>query len=922
MPEPQGREPTGINPPAQNPEPTVAPLEFQARRQHLQQLLDRHRRLFMTHAKRLNLQFAAGDHFGIDAQSGVVVFDANWFAAGDFSDDEIKWMVLQQVGRIRDVSEDARGYQERLQFEAKQGSYQKLHRAFREGMDQVYQYFAIQRAFSNFDPGTPADQGVRSLIGEKLNPQDLRHLPKHAQFLHGVIRRSILPNEEALVDPDVDESLRLPLDQAGKSFNIEQIIHRFIKPRGNRDTSLKTRLAHLSEIEKRYLDFVEEDRIEQSKGKLPTEDMDSDLATEEQDEYFPQDMESMEGGSKTPYIFKIDPGEAGNYRGGVRTFFDPETRRWHKRKTLTPYDEACDGAARTYQGKVRGLVSLPLPPGRKIDRTSLSFTGTTPPELFRDQFGNFYAQSSELQRISFRYGRAGFEENVDHAPFAVELFSVELSGPTEAKLKEVASLATPEERADELVHFMHEKYTYNVSAQGKLYRAATSVDDYFHRIDAAEQLECYTSNTFFVGLCRKVDVVARLCTGHHVGKLNTQGQAEITRNTGHAYSEIWNGSEWVEKDATPPAQVKEVEQEMDLSNIPDVAADEELMRWHEAQQTKNERPPEPPAPKRDPLEYLKHRREKMDQAWAANHQVDPEKLKAFRSLEDDVNPYIGEFSNVWDRIIYSAQRTQVLERTGHFQTGEAMDLQKAIEEYPSIRSGRLQDVQLMERLEPKEGLVRRPERIRVRMIGDKSGSMEKEHRIPVLRKCFATIQASLREFNLRLNLTRDQTGSGLAVDSEGWLLGTTPERIKSFRGDRSLDDEFKEEIEMIDKIRYVQMEWTYGGRVLEKIHESLTAEDVHDIQTGKLMELVFLVTDGGDMDEAGIRKEIDELTAMGVIVRGFQIGVVEEEEQANFHRVWNQGRERPYGEVVGSNIANLLPAVTNSMSAFFKEVRI
>jgi len=283
------------------------------------------------------------------------------------------------------------------------------------------------------------------------------------------------------------------------------------------------------------------------------EDEDDDLPQEDRDEYHPQDMETKEGKNEPPYLFKMEPAPKESYfPTGVRSHFDPAVRRWRKEKRLIPY-ETPEGlsAIHTLSGKVRpGIVALPLPKGSAIDLESLEHEGGNI-EVSIDQHGVVYFKSDEVQPFSVRFGaNPDFGEDEATEGESKPLFGVALSGKTEAVLAEAEKLP-PREAAKKLEELIKGTKKYNVGAQGKLYKSATNADTYFRRIDQAKEVECYTANTFLVGLCRRIGIPARLIGGDHVAGAKDNVK-KITRQSGHAWAEIWDGSEWVRMDATPP----------------------------------------------------------------------------------------------------------------------------------------------------------------------------------------------------------------------------------------------------------------------------------------------------------------------------------------------------------------------------------
>src|SRR3990170_2452114 len=275
------------------------------------------------------------------------------------------------------------------------------------------------------------------------------NVPLHIQFIKEILREK--PAKEG-VSPEVRGALDRLRNFGQASTDILDLAT---------TPSLKTeeRFEIIKKIiEPAYLELYKKDMEDESKGRELFDEIDEGLPPEEQDEYFPQDMESRESKEKPPHIFKISPGIAGYYPGGVRNIFDQKTLRWRKDKKLAPYLNSVAHATREYQGKILGNIALPLPKGFAIDASSFAREGGGKIEIKRDQFGAFYASSGELKEFSFKFGEAMFSESSTPNKFLEELFSKKLSDQTEANLGKIKKLETAGEQAEQLINFIRKKY--------------------------------------------------------------------------------------------------------------------------------------------------------------------------------------------------------------------------------------------------------------------------------------------------------------------------------------------------------------------------------------------------------------------------------------------------------------------------------
>lgn len=312
--------------------------------------------------------------------------------------------------------------------------------------------------------------------------------------------------------------------------------------------------------------------------------------------------------------------------------------------------------------------------------------------------------------------------------------------------------------------------------------------------------------------------------------------------------------------------------------------------------------------------------DKMDADWCAKNSVNPEILKQFRKIENEVAPYLKELSRLWQKIIFGSTRKIERGMDGYFKIGSELDVQRTIEKWPEIQKGNFEEAQIFKKMTRKEVLIKKPELIRVRLIGDMSGSMD-SRKINILQQCFVLLLSSLQEFNSYLNFERTRTKSKLEVDTEAWIFGDDAQRIKELKKGSNYTNEQIEIIKIFEKLQST-IGSTYDNKVLEKIFNSLSPDDKAKIDQGKMMEIVLEVTDGGSSDVSGARSGVDNLSEAGVVTRAFQIGSVSEDEKKKFNQVWNNNRKESFGEIVGENIANLLPAVTEVLKKYLNNVKL
>lgn len=855
-----------------------------------------------------NLHVKFGTTFSLDAKSGTICLDVKQFAEKQYNKDQIAWSVMMQLSKLSERYSHPEDMKQRALYEKASGKKRSLN-LFMKTMDTVYHKHMVARKIPVFQDNFKGGKEVASLYNEKLLPtDDLTKLPKHLQYLNSILLSEF--KRTAVVDPEVQNLLEEKISLDGKTFTAREIVARYLKPYGG-GLEPADRFKVLTEtLEQQYLQLLTDDLDEESKGNGRIEELDSDLPPEEQDEYTPQSMETKEANGKSPYIFQLNPGVNGYFKGGVRSVFDKNSLKWRKQKQLSGYDENIEEADFNYKGKLRtGQVSIPLPQDAAIDMSS--FQSTSPVNIVRDQHGAFYAESSANQEFNFNFGKQEFYEPDNSHEFTEQLFTGSLTSKTEAVLEEVETYMSMEEKADKLIDYIRDKYTYHVQAQGELFNSATSPDDYFKKIDQALQLECYTSNTFFVGLCRKVDVPARLITGHYVQGKNKDGSSDINSNTGHAWSEIWNGTAWIRKDATPPAAPEDFDDDYDDAeeNNPDQGSDEEMEDFVDEQKEEQEK-------------KEKEQKEKAEKEWCEERDITTTDLERFREIEKRVEGHLEGLTQLWQSIIYGRNTGVNVGLEGHFKTGENLDIQKTIRDWPQVVNRDFENLRLMERMTSKESEVKRPELIRVRLLVDTSGSMNKPEKVKILQESTVLLLSSLNKFDRMLAFNKFTIKSELKVDTQVIGFDSRAYMIKDFKSNTNEVIDEGKMIKTISHLRAPRGSSTNDDLALEMVTKSLSPYEEKSINDGKTMEIVFVITDGGSDDAWSSRDQLEKLLGKNVIVRAFQIGDVQSGEKKSFRQVWNNDRESPLGFEVGTKLEKLPEYLAASLKEYLGGIDI
>ncbi len=279
-------------------------------------------------------------------------------------------------------------------------------------------------------------------------------------------------------------------------------------------------------------------------------------------------------------------------------------------------------------------------------------------------------------------------------------------------------------------------------------------------------------------------------------------------------------------------------------------------------------------------------------------------MRKYQEVEESIKPYLQELNDVWERLTQGYSFEYKLAQVGYFKSGK-LDIREFVKKYPNLSSGELETVRVMTQNRIDSVEVKRPERIRVRLIADCSGSMS-EGRRKVLRQAYVLFTSSLFEFSAMLNSARSNgnIGSDIAVTTQVITFGSYAQEIKPLRTDSSVGGFQAERASAIRAFPAlsVSMNSTSGDSALDLITNSITDADKRAIASKKTLDLAFYITDGGADSEERLAQAVKDLSATGVTVVALQIGTTDAVEQRIFRNVFKEK-----GEVIGADISRLVP---------------
>lgn len=147
------------------------------------------------YAQRAGLSFELGDKWSVDISTGRGTFDPGFFFNRGFTAAEAMWAVCHELEHFRDWRRDPEGYG-RLYFRIGK---------IRKRLQILYHHLNDIAANKEEDRRFPAHWETRAyLYTHKLMPRvDHSIRPRHLQFVDGILRERVLPDEEVVLSPEV-----------------------------------------------------------------------------------------------------------------------------------------------------------------------------------------------------------------------------------------------------------------------------------------------------------------------------------------------------------------------------------------------------------------------------------------------------------------------------------------------------------------------------------------------------------------------------------------------------------------------------------------------------------------------------------------------------------------------------------------------
>ena len=325
--------------------------------------------------------------------------------------------------------------------------------------------------------------------------------------------------------------------------------------------------------------------------------------------------------------------------------------------------------------------------------------------------------------------------------------------------------------------------------------------------------------------------------------------------------------------------------------------------------------------KMSPEEREKYQNEKRVKEFDEEHGISREERAESERVKSETSKVRKEMREFWKRLIGKSieyRQTKIHEqRKGRLNVGSY--IRKYPEAIEAERKGDLKSLEIYDKNGLERLVVDQPETIDVTLLVDCSGSMSSGGKIDAAKKAAALLMYSIKDFNDELERTRRETRSKLCANTEVLVFGEDFAEVKQFDKKSSYSNNDAAIIKSISKING-DRGTTDDAAPLGDILSRLTSDERAKIQQGKLKKIVFEITDGQPDNPKLTSERLNELTKAGVIVVGFQIGDVDEDERETFREIWESGggNSNKQGIFIGIEIdklpSSLMGALANSLN--------
>lgn len=608
-------------------------------------------------------------------------------------------------------------------------------------------------------------------------------------------------------------------------------------------------------------------------------------------------MERLKGKESAPSWWKIVPPWSAHYREKSLSRWDENAKEWHEDKDYNlPVSYVSLSGIESKGGKpgdvkMSGAVEssvwydLPIPYTHGLHKIDC-------------RGGEISVVQSKDGDIKFMVNSASSQTNVDIflAPNSNKIF-IERN-EKEVRVPDIKSIVS--ESTQNVLDDISKKYKDNVKKAEAVklfilktvkYLSPKNLEEAEHynnfyrshkygfvgAVDEVKTGDCDVVNTYFAGLCAKLNIPVRHVVGHSVRGAK-EGVGSINSGTGHAWSEVFDEvkKQWIRIDATPGGDpnLEESDEKSDSENSPGEIVNNEAFeisddKLQELRQKLEE--------KKEQLSYTKEERSLAEGASI--------ELKEARQIVKEINEaentrlpngelVVDVLAKLFNNIIES-RKSSTPGYTGPVRSAHGgEDIENIVSHYIQSFSG---DTDPMSRRLPttEEKIEKLIGGFDVYIIGDKSGSMHNTSSGEVLwkmqRRAMYLILSALHSFekNLEKSGLRDENKMSVRTQS----LSFRGEGLENIDLDKELGPKFtaKDKVSLWHSLTEVgggNGDVTALNYVSSQIHTELEELKNKNIKDDRL-RIVIACSDGGYVgSESQMRSLAEELGKTGTVVVG------------------------------------------------------
>ena len=589
------------------------------------------------------------------------------------------------------------------------------------------------------------------------------------------------------------------------------------------------------------------------------------------------------------------------FRAGLRKLKEPE-------KTET--DEK---TKRAMQGIVKGKAKTPLPCAYNFafNPETLKFPKNKEIKILEDEDGNYVLESEKEGIISFSISLGKREKIIKkkEIPASLEIETGKLSEETEKFLSELKKEKISSiEKARKLKQYVKNLLEYpgkGDSSYNAIYYQEP--EKFFQKIEQFKKADCDVANTFFIALLSRLEIPARLVTGHYIKIKDHQGRAVFSSGSCHAWTEVWDpstssgqASGWQRLDATPKGAPELDEKEMDEKEEDkdfegdfgeieaEILSDEELKQMIEEikkiQEEEKERKKSP-----EEIRALNFSQEAECSPEEAKKVLS--QIEKARQLKDSKGRNILDLLSKEFLKIVKENLKEIPSYRAPVRLPEADELEEPVEAYIDIKSGEAEPSGF-KKYEKKIEKIQEYGGFDLILVCDKSGSMAEsdpstgEEKWREQQKFAYLVLEALHKFSHYCRTHQIKLLSPIDVRTALIIFRAGGHKVVL-----PLSDKWgpKEQYQV-----WQQLQENVGGGTPDhlglKAAERMILEDIEKQKTRagrkelkKRLRLVIATADGGSDNKSAVRSALKDLRENDIVVEGAGLTEAAKEIEATYY---------------------------------------